>query len=199
MDESFETYRPYLLTLAFHLLGSASVKDEIMFTLLEDFIGRIDAHLNQAVRSAQTLQEDVSNFLAALTALLEADPHVPLLLIQFVAASLNRSEIAEQLHTLFASFRQRKLEEWVLARGASEREHDYAVVLVNMLHTVVLGVLLARPFLGIDLPSAHLMQGRTDLACLFPILGNSFPGNTELNASWHFLHVRSRKKDDLSP
>lgn len=144
-------------------------KDEIMFTLLEEFIARIDAHLNKAVRGAQTPQEDVSNFLAALTVLLESEPHFPLLLIQFAAASLNRPEIAERLHALFASIRQRKIDEWRSDEEADEREDDHALVLVSMLHVIALGVVLGRPFLGIDLPSARLMQEakRILLAC-FP-------------------------------
>jgi AcrR family transcriptional regulator len=145
-------------------------KDEIMFTLLEEFIARIDTHLNQAVRGAQTPQEDVSNFLAALTDLLEAEPHFPPLLIQFVAASLNRPEIAERLHALFATIRQRKVEEWRSTGMIGEQEEDQALSRVSMLHAIALGAVLGRPFLGIDLPGAPLMQevSRLMLAC-FPV------------------------------
>lgn len=144
-------------------------KDEVMFTLLAEFIARIDAHLNKAVSGARTPQEDISNFLAALTTLLEEEPHFPPLLIQFVAASLNRPEIAERLHTLFASIRQRKIGEWRFGGAASKRDDDRVLVAVNMLHVIALGVVLGRPFLGVDLPDERLMQEarRVLLAC-FP-------------------------------
>jgi AcrR family transcriptional regulator len=141
-------------------------KDEIMFTLLEEFIVRIYAHLNTAVRDTHTPQEDVSTFLAALSALMEAEPHFPTLLIQFVAASLNRPEIAEKLHGLFRTIRQRRIEEWKSAGVINEPE-DEALVLMSMLHVVALGLALGRPFLGIDLPRDIISFSREKRAYSF--------------------------------
>jgi AcrR family transcriptional regulator len=146
-------------------------KDEIMLTLLEELIVRIDAHLNKAVRSAQTPEEDVGNFLQALTTFLDTDPNFPLLLIHFVAVSLSRPEIAKRLHELFATIRQRKIGELRAAEFAGEKEQDDVSVQVNMLHIVALGVVLGRPFMGIDLPRERLMEEarRVLLACFsFP-------------------------------
>lgn len=146
-------------------------KDEIMMALLEELITRIDTHLNKAVRSARTPEEDIDNFLQALTTLLETDPHFPPLLIHFVAASLSRPEIAQRLHTLFAAIRQRKIEELRSAGYGSEGEHDEALALVSMLHIVALGLMLERPFLGIDLPRERLIQEarRLLLTCFSPV------------------------------
>jgi len=144
-------------------------KDELLFSLLEEFIARIDGHLNKAVRGSQTPEEDVSSFLQALTALLESEPHFPLLLIHFVSISLNRPEIAERLHAIFARIRQRKIDELRASGITSGREHDDALVLVSMLHIVALGVALGQPILGINLPRERLIQeARRILLACFP-------------------------------
>ena len=58
-----------------------------------------------------------------------------------------------------------------------EGDEDQAVVVVSMLHTVVLGVLVVQPFMGIDLTNARLIQEarRILLACFpeHPEEGNS--------------------------
>lgn len=143
-------------------------KDEIMLTLLEEFLAQIEAHSYRAVPGAYTLQEDISTFLAILPSLQEAEPHFSSLLIQLVAASLHRPEIADRLHGLFGSIRQKKIEEWKAA-GVVNEQGDDGLVLVSMLHSVILGVALAGPFMGIDLPRERLMQEtkRILLAC-FP-------------------------------
>ncbi|QBD83015.1 TetR/AcrR family transcriptional regulator [Ktedonosporobacter rubrisoli] len=133
-------------------------KDEIMLALLEEFIGRLDTHLNKAVRGSKTPEEDINNFLQALTMSLEDDPHFPPLLIHFVAASLSRPEIAERLHALFGAIRERKIEELRAMEAVGEEEKDKVLILVNMLHIVTLGVVLARPILGIDLPYERLTE-----------------------------------------
>jgi AcrR family transcriptional regulator len=143
-------------------------KDEIMFTLLEELLGQIEAHSFRPVRSAYTPEEDISTFLTILTSLQEVDPNFPSLLIQLVAVSLHRPEIAERLHGLFNKARQQKIKEWK-AFGVVSRQGDDGLVLVSMLHSVILGVMLAGPFMGIDLPRERLMQEtkRILLAC-FP-------------------------------
>lgn len=131
-------------------------KDEILFTFLEEFLAQIEAHSYRAVPGAYSLQEDVGTFLAILPSLQEAEPHFPSILIQLVAASLQRPEIADRLHRLFRSIRQHKIEEWKAA-GVVNEQGDEGLVLVSMLHSVILGVALAGPFLGIDLPLERLM------------------------------------------
>jgi hypothetical protein len=138
-----------------------------MFTLLEEFLAQIEAHSYRAAPVAYTLQEDISTFLALQTSLQEAEPHFPTLLIQLVAASLHRPEIAERLHGIFKRIRQQKIEEWKAA-GVVNEQGDDGEVLVSMLHSVILGVMLGGPFLGIDLPHERLMQEvrRVLLACI---------------------------------
>lgn len=133
-------------------------KDEILYTLLDVFIGRIDLHLNTATRGRMSLQEDINGFLQGLETLLVSEPHFPYLLIHFAAASLNRPKIAEKLKTLFAGFRHRKLEEWNAAGILTNREKDDNLILISMLHIVSLGVVLGRPIIGIDLPHDRLIQ-----------------------------------------
>jgi AcrR family transcriptional regulator len=144
-------------------------KDEIMFALLEEFLDQIEAHSYRAVAGAYTLEEDISTFITILTSLQEAEPNFPSLLIQLVAASLHRPEIAKRLHGLFQTARQQKIEEWKTF-GVVSSQGDDGVVLVSMLHSVILGVMLGGPFMGIDLPRERLMQEtkRILLACFPP-------------------------------
>lgn len=143
-------------------------KDEIMFTLLEDFLGQIEALSYRAVNGVYTPEEDISTFMTILTSLQETEPNFPSILIQLVAASLHRPEIADRLHRIFGKARQQKIDEWKAAGVVSEKGDD-GLVLVSMLHSVILGVLLGSPFMGIDLPRKRLMQEtkRILLAC-FP-------------------------------
>jgi AcrR family transcriptional regulator len=141
-------------------------KDEIIFTFLEEFLAQIEAHSYRALPGTYTLQEDISTFLSIQTSQLEAEPHFPSLLIQLVAASLHQPEIADRLHEFFRRIRQRKIDEW-RAAGIVNEQGDDGLVLVSMLHSVILGVMLGGPFLGIDLPPERLMQEtrRILLAC----------------------------------
>jgi AcrR family transcriptional regulator len=143
-------------------------KDEIMFTLVEEVLAQIEAYSYQAVPGAYTPQEDINTFLGILASLGEAEPHFASLLIQVVAASLHRPEIAERLHKLFSTIRHHKIEEWKAA-GVVNEQGDDGLVLVSMLHSIALGVALAGPFMGIDLPLERVIQEtrRVMLAC-FP-------------------------------
>lgn len=133
-------------------------KDELLFALLEEIIARLSVRLRTEASSAQTPQQVIHGFLAQLTALMESEPHLPLLLIHFVASSVHRPDIAQRLHALFADLRQRQIRQVRAASERSQRELDDVAVLVSMLHLVALGVVLGRPFLGIDLPYEHLAQ-----------------------------------------
>lgn len=143
-------------------------KDEILFTFLEEVLAQIEAHSYRAVSSAYSLQEDISTFLAILPSLQKAEPHFPSILIQLVATSLHRPEIADRLHRLFRSIRQHKIDEWKAAGVFNEQGND-GEVLVSMLHSIALGVVLSGPFLGIELPLERAIQEteRIMLAC-FP-------------------------------
>lgn len=145
-----------------------SNKDEIMFALLEEILSLIEDHSYKAVPGAYSVEADIDTFISALSALYQAEPDFPSLLIQLVAASLNRPEIAERLHKLFNQSRQQKIAEWKENGVVSEQGEDGSV-LVSMLHSIILGVILGSPFMGIDVPRERLMEEtrRILLAC-FP-------------------------------
>jgi AcrR family transcriptional regulator len=135
-------------------------KDEIMFAVLNDLIERLRERLQPLFHEETSVQQKIVRTIQAICL---PGSDLRLLLLHFIASSTHRPEIAERLHTLFSEMRQRhaaRLEPCLSQQGDAQQD---ALVLVNVLQSLALGIMLSRVFLGIDLPPEQLAEEATKI------------------------------------